>query len=144
MEEIKFRGKKVDNDEWVYGNLVHSTDAIDNYEYLIIPINNSDMYTDEKDLGFEQWYKVIPETIGQFTGLYDKTDREIYEGDIISTDLSRPYLIVEFRNGCFVYQCHDSGTTYYDIMMPLEADPETFKYNVIIGNIYENPELLKE
>ncbi|MEF3330589.1 YopX family protein [Oceanobacillus oncorhynchi] len=80
----------------------------------------------------------------QYTGLKDKNGKEIFEGDIISTDLSRPYLIVEFRNGGFMYQCHDSGEDYYDFMLPPADDViEQDHWGEIIGNIYENPELLE-
>ena len=81
---------------------------------------------------------------GRYTGLKDKNDTEIYEGDILSTDLSRPYLIVEFRNGAFMYQCHDGGRNYYDFMEPAnERLKFNTKYHEVIGNIYENPELLE-
>jgi len=79
----------------------------------------------------------------QYTGLKDKTGKEIYEGDILDTDLERPYLVVEFRNGCFVVECCDNQETYHDIMYPLEKEISNLEYHEVIGNIYENPELLK-
>lgn len=79
----------------------------------------------------------------QYTGLKDKNGKEIYEGDICSTDLSRPYLIVVFRNGAFIYQCHDDGKDYFDIMLPTEVESDVDKYTEVIGNIYENPEFLE-
>ena len=79
----------------------------------------------------------------QYTGLKDKNGAEIYEGDILSTDLDRPYLIVEFRNGAFMFQCHDNGKDYYDFMATTGENSNFTKYHEVIGNIFENPELLE-
>ena len=77
------------------------------------------------------------------TGLKDKNGKEIYEGDIISTDLERPFNIVVFRNGAFMFQCHDNGKDYYDYMFSVDEEFDYWKFGEVIGNIYENPELLK-
>lgn len=68
--EIKFRGKREYNGEWIEGSLCVLGDTL----YFIRPINKSNQ---------SQWEKVIPETIGQFTGLHDKKGNEIYEGDML-------------------------------------------------------------
>jgi uncharacterized phage protein (TIGR01671 family) len=128
MREIRFRGKRLDNGEWVYGWYGHK-EATDQHFIMIERLHDVPEYG-----SYFVDVEVYPETIGQYTGLKDKNGKEIYEGDIISTDLDRPFNIVVFRNGAFVFQCHDNGKDYYDYM---------FSYGEVIGNIYENPELLK-
>ena len=80
----------------------------------------------------------------QSTGLHDKNGKEIFEGDIVATDLERPYLIVEKHRSYFLYNCNDGDDDYYDFMLPLRSYQDSQDYFAeIIGNIYENPELFK-
>lgn len=136
MREILFRGKD-SYGKWQYGNLqIQSNDTSSDYLYQIVPISMH-----EKVSLFDF---VIPETVGQYTGFTDKNGKKIFEGDIISTDIKRPYLIVEFRDGCFMFNCNDGGEDYYDIMLPICKEAHTeYEYGEIIGNIHDNPELLK-
>ena len=131
MREILFRGKRKDNGEWVKGYYSYETDECSFELHLI---------SDNKSVVTE----VVPETVGQYTGLLDKNGKKIFEGDIIGTDIARPYLIVEFRDGCFMFNCNDGGKDYYDIMLPiLEEAQAEYKYGEVIGNIHDNHELLE-
>ena len=133
MREILFRGKRMDNGEWVYGSL------------LQVEFEDGSIVTaifDRKDSGGDA--EVHPSTVGQYTGLLDKNGTRIFEGDIVSTDTKRPYLIVEFRDGCFMFNCNDGGEDYYDIMLPILKEPQTvYRFGEVIGNIHDNTELLE-
>lgn len=136
MREILFRGKQTDNGEWCEG--FYSAEEYNLNTHSIEYIPRIQLLGKCVSLG------VIPETVGQFTGLYDKNGKKIFEGDIIGTDIARPYLIVEFRDGCFMFNCNDGGKDYYDIMLPILKEAQTeYKYGEVIGNIHDNPELLE-
>jgi uncharacterized phage protein (TIGR01671 family) len=153
MSEILFRGKRVDNGEWVYGDLFQGVSPHDRQPYSII-------LTDEKydaeghlpkdiALGFhsDEVFIVDANSVGQFTGLTGKNGKEIYEGDILvwgeSDNKSLP-LIVNFKHGAFGYKYSEdwfhsfAGNTNFSFN-PFNTD---IRFE-IIGNIHDNPELLK-
>lgn len=132
MREIKFRGRRIDNGEWVYGYLIGKDVIVGEIVEFC-----------EEYFNCEYWWRVDPKTVGQSTSLKDKNGKEIYEGDIISTDLDRPFNIVVFRNGAFMFQCHDNGKDYYDYMFSVDEEFDCWKFGEVIGNIYEHPHLLK-
>lgn len=119
---IKFRGKSVLNDEWIYGDLVHRI----NSPKTISPVQINGIGVKE-------------DTVGQFTGLLDKNGKEIYEGDILfmgNDGYENIYNKVGIKDGCFGYIGEYSGE-----LLPF------CNYNVteeIVGNIYDNPDLIKE
>lgn len=122
MREILFRGKCYDSFGWVYGNYV----CVDNLHYIV----DGDAY-----------YRIEPNTIGQYTAMKDKNDVKIFEGDIVTQPVreTRKHspCLVEFKDGKF--QAHYiSKSYYYDSYYDLNS------YTKIIGNIHDNPELLGE
>lgn len=134
MREIKFRGKPF-NGKWRYGNYAHikkdfSTVKAGHY------ISNS--------VGAPFAFLVRPETVSQFTGLKDRNETEIYEGDILRLNQQYSYY-VSFENGCFyLYHTELKDETGEDYRWGPIFRLEKLGFQVeVIGNIYENPELLK-
>lgn len=132
MRTIKFRGKSVNNGEWVYGDLLR----MHGVPYI---------YPDPAPNGWDD-YEVIPDTVGQFTGLLDKNGKEIYEGDVIRSDCGNG----EVRH---LISFFDIIASFVAEMLP-DNDINDYctlrqawilKYNKeVIGNIHDNPELLKQ
>lgn len=141
MRELKFRGKNITTDEWVYGSLVnnlwtyashHSLAGKNVCEIITTESNECDDYEDMQEKGMN--ITVHPDSVGQFTGLKDKYGNEIYEGDICESIGYR--FKVGFKNGAFSAEYSEKSE---DCFYLGNADESRFE---IIGNIYENPELL--
>lgn len=127
MRKYKFRGKRLDNGEWVYGSLAETHGKL----FIGIPT------APDNPVYMMDWHIVDPDTIGQFTGLLDKNGKEIYEGDILGCPEDKYFLpeTLIFKEGCFMVE--DGYTT--TAMNVIDE-----KYRTIIGNIHDNPELLNE
>ena len=127
----RWRGKRVDNGEWVEGDLLR--DDISGIAAIVTYVNLSG---DVHDLSEINIFQVIPETLGECTGAFDKNDKAIFEGDIMKVY----YLSVALIG--FVEYDTDLGTFninggMYDTLMFARDKCE------IIGNIHDNPKLLK-
>lgn len=125
MREILFRGK-TDKGEWVEGFYCGKVNKT-----IFSPAEDSAQIID-KNL---YWHEVIPETVGQYTGLTDKNDKKIFEGDIIKGSWET-ILTIFFDEISSSYRVktstgHEREPSYYGI--------EKFE---VIGNIHDNPELL--
>ena len=138
-----FKAKRLDNGEWVQGNLVLSEDVYEAYKAIIIPKNNSNMSTGNSagDLDFENWHKVDRDTVCQCTGLRDKNGKLIWENDIMVAHLDEDYpedetyiKIIWHGNGFYVMERGGK-----DITLISKSDQEYFE---VCGNIFDNPELL--
>ena len=124
MREILFRGRTVDSGRWIFGDLSNYGDG-----YKAI--------TTTKDFSIIDSAEVIPETIGQYTGLKDLHGTRIFEADIVKVyDVycnETVVGVVEFCDGSF--RICDKDFTSYDRWMYCKVE--------VIGNVYDNQELLE-
>lgn len=136
MREIKFRGRSVENGGWVYG-LYREFRVIEGFEKYSYQNSGKNYFIDDKYSS--ESFKIIPETVSQYTGIDDCNGNEIYEGDIaqwkeydLRSGTGRTYRgRVEFHNGSF---------RIGSFLLYNSVGKRGFK---IIGNIYENPELME-
>ena len=128
MREILFRGKRLDNGEWVYGYYVYAPNHLNQQEHLIQPVADDGQLADLR--------KVDPDTVGQFTGKFDKNGRRIFEGDICR--INDMIYKVEFKYS--QWEILALLKQYY-CYPPFHLNCEEGRE--IIGNIYDNPELLE-
>lgn len=157
MREILFRGKRLDNGKWVEGFFVKRIDQLTLIPkcYILVQEEDTSGITGEPTgyLNTEfSWYEVIPETVGQYTGLKNNNGKRIFEGDIlriakISDGLGSYYhppldypvnVVVKWDLCAWMWEtlCEDKRyISFPNAWCHYECE--------IIGNIHDNPELLE-
>lgn len=128
MREIKCRGYNKELQKWIIGSYVDG--------YIV----NGVMESNEEYIVIERWAPVEKESVGQYTGLKDKNGVEIYEGDMLEYTLDE-------MGDIGVVEMSDNGFWIVTIEHLGDFDPlcDWLDENVeILGNIYDNPELLKK
>ena len=137
MKTIKFRAKS-EQGEWIIGHYVgkQSKDKV-----CILPFQNVNYH-----IGYindSECYYCIADTIGQFTGLYDKNGKEIYEGDILRWGVDNRLYVITFEKGMFfasAKECNEEILGGFPLhLLTISEVGEC----VIVGTIHGNPELLK-
>ena len=148
MREILFRGKRIDDGEWVYGSYAFEPRRKGAFGQTISELDHESHYIVSKK-NYEFW-EVIPETVGEYTGLTDKNGKRIFEGDIVKLyDTWGVWrATVEFGNPngnySWGWQLSPLGKADIntDILCWVEME-EAGAYCEVIGTIYDNPELLE-
>ena len=143
MRIIKFRGRSLDGKEWYHGDLEYN--RVDNIARI---------HTYDKDGYYIRQYYVNPDTVGQFTGLQDKNGKDIYEGDIMYSEFSDGsggYSLIGWNEreasfgmmDAYSYQSKQEGYDFPEFKnYVLIAHLQKALICEVVGNIYDNPELL--
>lgn len=134
MREILFKAKRINNGEWVEGCLVIDHSRPDLFEYRIQPVESGVLYAPP----------INPETLCQFTGLCDKNGKKIWENDICDRKEKYPE-VVKMTNGDWTLDySYALGRDYGNSYCNLGFYVNERKCVEVIGNIFDNPELLQE
>ena len=137
MREILFKAKRVDNGDWVEGCLVIDHSRSNLFEYRMQPVESGVLYAPP----------INPETLCQFTGLYDKYGNKIWENDIVKT-VSDIYAQVKFglyTTGFALEECNQGFYVEFSDETYLRHELGYWNNKVEVrGNIFDNKELLQE
>ncbi len=138
--EILFRGKRLDNGEWVYGAIICQDDR-----YFINPQTDGIVYCSsvKGKWIFGDYLEVDPATVGQYTGMTDKNGKKIFEGDVIKGLRYHDYgKSGEYQDDVRIAKWREKDAGFYPFTM-FDGYTYNLKHYAVIGNIYDNPELLE-
>jgi hypothetical protein len=121
MRTIKFRAQDIASNKWLYGDIRHHKNDVCIFEQ-----------------GGNRGEQVKPETIGQFTSLYDKNHNEIYEGDILAVQGIDEKLEVRFVRGVFAFLWNG------DLDNEFPTGSPTHEWAEVVGNVFDDPALIKK
>jgi uncharacterized phage protein (TIGR01671 family) len=139
IREILFKGKRTDNGEWEFGYAI----KLPTLEWEIASLCQNPIDCDQMWERVVITHKVDPDTICQYTGLKDKFGNRIFEGDIVSTiddGVENPNYVVIFDSEELDFKATNGKENYYTNYVYISCCEEI----KIIGNIFDNPELLGE
>ena len=131
MREILFRGKSAKDGKWFTGQLLHFKSPVSEKELNII-VEGCEWDDSNEWFNIGRRTKVVPETVGQYTGFDDKNGKKVFEGDILKAEIWWE------QGGCYPH----TETRFIEATFPNMYKNHFEKFEVV-GNIYDNPELLR-
>ena len=129
MREMLFRGKRIDNGEWVEGESINTQHDYTGKKHIYIGVLfESKMNPKQKNVA---WFEVVPETVGQYTGLTDKNGKKIFEGDIVDILTENEEIgIVAYDDGGFLVNADGFCVDFHSNINGTDLE--------VIGNIRDN------
>ena len=130
-----YRGQRIDTQEWVYGFVIIRKDR-----FYIATSDNIDFMTASLGGHFDiKLIEVIPDTVGGYSTVNDMNDIKVFAGDIIENIVSPEAPFSQIHRNIVVFE---DGNFYAEGVINIET--YDFEYCRVIGNVYDNPELLSE
>ena len=131
MREILFRGKRLDNGEWVEGTPFHRKSFYGSPDDRLFMLTGEELHYD-----YYEAHEVDPATVGQFTGLLDENGLRIFEGDVVDILTENEEIgVIAYEDGGFLVNADGFCVDFRTNINGTDLE--------IIGNIHDNPELLE-
>lgn len=144
MREIRFRGYAVEemvNSQWLYGSGIHVVEFTDEYTKETGKKDEVFLFTDSS------WVEVVKESVGQFIGLKDSSDHEIYEGDVVEGEATaseggfnfKGHIVFYEQNNVHGWYVEDEDGAAWEMKQLATRFSLDHINGEVIGNIHENP-----